>query len=51
MISKGGGQVEIRSVAQLNEILNKFDKSATVTLLVRRGESQTFITIKGLVDK
>jgi serine protease Do len=51
VISKGGGQVEIKSVAQLNDILNKFDKSATVTLLVRRGESQTFITIKGLADK
>ncbi|MDQ5945411.1 MAG: hypothetical protein QG619_833, partial [Pseudomonadota bacterium] len=25
-----------------------FEKSATVTLLVRRGEVQTFVTIKGL---
>jgi len=27
------------------------DKNATITLLVRRGDSQTFITIKGLSDK
>jgi serine protease Do len=28
-----------------------FDKSANVTLLVRRGELQTFVTIKGLPDR
>ena len=27
------------------------EKNATITLLVRRGESQTFITIKGTGDK
>ena len=46
-----GGQVEVKSVAQFNELLNEFKKSDSVTLLVRRGESQTFITIKGVTDK
>jgi hypothetical protein len=32
-------------------LLQGVDKSATITLLVRRGDSQTFITIKGLPDK
>jgi hypothetical protein len=38
-----------RSVAQFNELLQGLDKNATITLLVRRGDSQTFITIKGTV--
>lgn len=46
-----GGQVEIKTVAQFNELLNEFKKTDAVTLLVRRGESQTFITIKGVSDK
>ncbi len=50
VISKGV-PVDIKTIAQLNELLNKFDKNATITLLVRRGESQTFMTIKGVGDK
>ncbi|MBK8119252.1 MAG: DegQ family serine endoprotease [Sulfuritalea sp.] len=50
LISKGV-QTEIKSLAQFNELLQGFDKSATITLLVRRGDAQTFITIKGLSDK
>ena len=46
-----GRQTEIKSIAQFNELLQGVDKSATITLLVRRGDSQTFITIKGLSDK
>jgi serine protease Do len=46
-----GSQVDVKSVAQFNELLQGLDKSATITLLVRRGDSQTFITIKGLSDK
>jgi serine protease Do len=46
-----GSQTEVKSVAQFNELLQGVDKSATITLLVRRGDSQTFITIKGLPDK
>ena len=46
-----GAQVEIRSVDQFNALLAKYDKSSSITLLVRRGETQTFITIKGSDDK
>jgi serine protease Do len=50
VISKGS-QVDVKTVAQFNELLQGLDKNATITLLVRRGDSQTFITIKGLGDK
>lgn len=46
-----GKQVDVKSVAQFNELLSGLDKSATVTLLVRRGDMQTFVTIKGVTDK
>ncbi|HRE15718.1 MAG TPA: DegQ family serine endoprotease [Rhodocyclaceae bacterium] len=45
-----GSTTEIKSVDQFNRLLSTFDKSASITLLVRRGEMQTFITIKGLSD-
>ncbi len=47
VISKGA-TTEIKTVEQFNKLLAQFDKNANVTLLVRRGEMQTFITIKGL---
>jgi serine protease Do len=50
MINKGS-QTDVKSLAQFNELLQGVEKSATVTLLVRRGDSQTFITIKGVPDK
>jgi serine protease Do len=50
MINKGV-QTDVKSLAQFNELLQGVEKSATVTLLVRRGDSQTFITIKGVSDK
>jgi len=50
VISKGS-QVDVKSVSQFNELLQGLEKNATITLLVRRGESQTFITIKGTGDK
>ncbi len=46
-----GAQVEIRSVDQFNGLLAKYDKGTSITLLVRRGETQTFVTIKGADDK
>ena len=46
-----GINTEARSVAQFNKMLNGIDKSVTITLHVRRGENQSFITIKGLNDK
>jgi serine protease Do len=46
-----GTQTDIKSLAQFNDILKNLDKSATMTLLVKRGDSQTFVTIKGSSDK
>lgn len=49
LISKGV-QTELNSVEQFNKLLAPLDKSATMTLLVRRGDNQTFIIIKGVGD-
>lgn len=46
-----GASTEIKSVDQFNKLLLQLDKTANVTLLVRRGEMQTFVTIKGVPDK
>lgn len=43
-----GVTTEVRSVEQFNKLLSQFEKGSNVTLLIRRGEMQTFITIKGL---
>jgi serine protease Do len=50
LVSKGV-HTEIKAIEQFNGLLAKFDKNSTITLLVRRGEAQTFITIKGVGDK
>lgn len=50
LISRGVSS-EVKNVDQFNKLLSQFDKAANITLLVRRGEMQTFITIKGLSDK
>lgn len=47
VISKGA-TTEVKSVDQFNKLLSLFEKGSNVTLLVRRGEMQTFITIRGL---
>ena len=46
-----GNHAEAKSVSQFNKGLNAIDKAATITLHVRRGENQNFITIKGLSGK
>ena len=46
-----GENIEVKSVDQFNKLLAQFDKGANITLLIRRGEFQTFVTIKGLPDK
>jgi len=46
-----GVQTEIRSVEQFNGLLAKLDKGSAITLLVRRGDNQTFVTIRGAQDK
>ena len=47
VISKGA-TTEVKTVEQFNKLLTQFDKGSSVTLLIRRGEMQTFVTIKGL---
>ncbi len=46
-----GTQVDIKSLSQFNDILKGLDKNVSMTLLVKRGDSQTFVTIKGSSDK
>ena len=46
-----GETTEIKTVKQFNDLLGQFDRTANITLLVRRGDAQTFITIKGLPAK
>jgi serine protease Do len=47
LISKGA-TAEVRTVEQFNKLLSRFDKGSNITLLIRRGEMQTFISIKGI---
>ena len=42
-----GTTTELRSVDQLNKLLATIDKGTTVTLQIRRGESNVFATIRG----
>jgi len=46
-----GTQIDIKSLSQFNDIVKGLEKSASMTLLVKRGDSQTFVTIKGPSDK
>jgi serine protease Do len=46
-----GQQNELKSVDQLNKLLSGLDKSATVTVHVRRGDAAAFVTVSGLADK
>ena len=46
-----GSQTDIKSLAQFNDMLQGVEKGGTMTLLVRRGDAQTFITLKGPSDK
>jgi serine protease Do len=43
-----GATTEVRTVDQFNKLLAQFEKGSNITLLVRRGEMQTFVTIKNL---
>ena len=46
-----GVQTDVKTVSQFNGILKGLEKNTTMTLLVKRGDMQTFITIKGATDK
>jgi serine protease Do len=50
MVHKGQ-HTELKSVEQFNKLLAGLDKSAVITLQVRRGESMAFVTVSGLTDK
>ncbi len=50
LIAKGS-QTDIKSVEQFNKLIAGFDKTAVFTLLVHRGDTQSFVTIKGIGDK
>ncbi|MCL2022213.1 MAG: DegQ family serine endoprotease [Betaproteobacteria bacterium] len=41
---------EAKSVEQINKLLAPLGKNANVTLLIRRGEQQIFVTLKGIGD-
>lgn len=43
-----GATTEVRTVEQFNRLLARFEKGSNVTLLIRRGEMQTFVTIRNL---
>lgn len=43
-----GATTEVKTVDQFNKLIAQFDKGSNITLLIRRGEMQTFVTIKGL---
>ncbi|MQY50877.1 DegQ family serine endoprotease [Rhodocyclus gracilis] len=46
-----GVVTELKSVEQFNKLLVQTDRSASVSLLVRRGDMQTFINIKPLGER
>ena len=41
-----GTSTELRSIEQFNGLLARMDKNSNVTLLVKRGDSQTFVTLR-----
>jgi serine protease Do len=47
LINKGVTS-EVHNLEQFNKLLAPFGKNANITLLVRRGDQQVFITIKGI---
>ena len=47
-IIRGGTSTEAKSAAQVNELLGKIDKGASVTLQMKRGDQQFFSTLRTL---
>ena len=37
---------DVKTVEQFNQLLNKIDKGRNIALLIRRGDTATFITMK-----
>jgi serine protease Do len=47
-IVRGGVTTDAKSAAQVNDLLSKVDKGASVTLQMKRGEQQFFATVRAL---
>jgi serine protease Do len=46
-VTSKGQTTELRSVEQFNRLLSQVDRNTALTLHVRRGESNLFVTVKG----
>jgi serine protease Do len=46
-VTSRGQTTDVRSTEQFNKLLAQLDSGATLTLHVRRGESNLFVTVKG----
>lgn len=46
-VTSKGKTVEVRSVEQFTRLLTQLERNTTITLHVRRGESNLFVTVKG----
>ncbi len=46
-----GQHTELKTSEQFNKMLASLDKTAVITLQVRRGENTAFVTVTGLADK
>jgi serine protease Do len=47
-IVRGGQTTEAKTAAQVNDVLSKVEKGASVTLQMKRGEQQFFATVRAL---
>jgi serine protease Do len=47
-IVRGGVTTEAKTASQVNDVLSKVDKGASVTLQMKRGEQQFFATVRAL---
>jgi serine protease Do len=47
VVNRAGTQ-EVKTVAQFNKLLTQYEAGSNVTLLVRRADFQTFVTIRGI---
>jgi serine protease Do len=48
-VTSRGQTTDVKSIDQFNKVLAQLDSGTTLTLHVRRGESNLFVTVKGEV--
>ncbi|HMH17942.1 MAG TPA: PDZ domain-containing protein, partial [Burkholderiales bacterium] len=46
-VTSKGQTTDVRSTEQFNKLLGQLERNSTLTLHVRRGESNLFVTVKG----